>query len=64
MSAVSVDLGRGEGVDMLSPLRVRHRSTGEDDARDDLLCEELVDVEGDLLRPPVGVGNGSIGALR
>ena len=45
---------------LLLPERVRLRSTGDDDARDDRLFEEVVEVEGDLLRPSAFAGNVSI----
>jgi len=45
---------------LLLPERVRLRSTGDDDARDDRLFEEFVEVEGDLLRPSAFAGNVSI----
>jgi hypothetical protein len=44
----------------LVPDRVLLRSVGEEEARDDLLVEGFVEVEGDLVRSSVDTGNTSI----
>jgi hypothetical protein len=44
----------------LVPDRVLLRSVGEEEARDDLLVEGFVEVEGDLVRPSLDTGNTSI----
>lgn len=57
MSAGSRSLGLRGGVEVEE--RVRLRSAGDDDAREDRLFEEFVEVDGDLLRP-LEDGNSSI----
>jgi len=42
------------------PDRVPLRSVGEEEARDDLLVEGFVEVEGDLVRPSLITGNASM----